>query len=206
MATKPKTTYQKYLLDIAALYQTRPDIKAYLELLLSIFTITLFAIFAIRPTLVTVGTLLTEINAKKGTLQELTEKANNLAIAQNLLQEQRENIDLLNKAIPSSAEPESYVRQIEGIALKDNVVITSTKTGEIPLVTPQNQTQQPSNSFEISISAKSPSYKEISDFAKDVENLLRPASPQTVSEILNEAIESKDFILNYTAIIPYSNK
>lgn len=204
MAIKPQTTYQRYLLDIMALYQTRPDIKAYLELLLSIFTIILFAIFAIRPTLVTVGTLLTEINAKKETLAQLTEKANNLATAQNLLQQQRPNIDLLNKAIPTSAEPESYVRQIEGIAQKDNVAITSTKTGEIPLVTLQKETK-PSSSFEITITAKSASYKEISDFASDIENLLRPASLQTVSEILNQVVDTKDFILNYTAIIPYAN-
>lgn len=205
MAIKQKTTYQKYMLDILALYQTRPDLKAYLELLLSIFTITLFAVFAIRPTLVTVGELLTEINTKKETLATLTQKADNLATAQNLMQKQQKNIDLLNLAIPASPLPQSYVRQIEGLAQKDQITITNSKTGEVKLASTQKATTG-QDSFEVSFSGKSPSYSAIAQFALDIENLLRPSSPTTVTESLTKTENSNDFTLNYSANIPFTNQ
>lgn len=193
------------MLDILALYQTRPDLKAYLELLLSLFTITLFAVFAIRPTLVTVGQLLTEINTKKETLAALTQKADNLAVAQNLMQTQQKNIDLLNLAIPSSPLPQNYIRQIEGLAQKDQIEITNSKTGEVKLSS--NQKVVPGqNSFEVSFSGKSVSYSAVAQFAKDVENLLRPASPTGVTESLTQLEDSSNFILNYSANIPYVNQ
>ena len=84
--------YRSYFLDIAGRYKERTDIRVYLEILLSLTTISIFSIFALRPTLLTIGGLIKDIEAKKATLVKMDEKMKNLSQAQNLYDQEREKI------------------------------------------------------------------------------------------------------------------
>src|SRR5690348_2925170 len=77
-------TYQKYLLDIMTIYKQRGDLQAYLEILLSIVAVGVFAVFAIKPTLVTIGGLITKNQTLQKTSNDLDTKIKNLGIAQTL--------------------------------------------------------------------------------------------------------------------------
>lgn len=203
MAIRQQTTYQRYLLDIVALYQTHPDLKAYLELLLSIFTIILFALFAIRPTLVTIGQLLTQINEKKQTLAALTKKADDLATAQNLLQKDSELVTLLDTAVPQKPLPAQFIRQVEGLAQKDQVQLVNSRLGETPLAqknpTPSGNTNA---NLEVTITAQSTTYDALNTFTKDLENLLRPIAAENVAQEITK-INEVTFNLTYTGLVPY---
>jgi len=115
---EPKSYFrgQKYIYDIVALYRRRADLRAYLELLLSIATIGVFALMALRPTVLTISNLLTEINTKEETSKQMDQKIQNLQTAQSILSQQKNNIAILASAVPTSPDLASYVRQIEGVA------------------------------------------------------------------------------------------
>src|SRR4030042_1069686 len=58
-------------------YSQRPNLKAYLELFLSLITVVVFGVFAIRPTIITIGKLLKEIKAKEETVVIMNQKIEN---------------------------------------------------------------------------------------------------------------------------------
>ena len=70
--------YKSYFLNVMGRYKERADVKVYLEILLSLATISVFAIFALRPTILTIAGLLKEIETKKETLAKMDEKISNL--------------------------------------------------------------------------------------------------------------------------------
>jgi len=64
-------------------YNEKPALRAYMELFLTLLAISLFGLFAIRPTVKTIGNLIKEIEAKNETLKIMDEKINNLNIAKD---------------------------------------------------------------------------------------------------------------------------
>jgi len=112
-------------------YNERPSLKAYVEIFLTLTAISLFGLFAIRPTLITIGKLLQEIEAKKSTLTTMNEKIGNLRTAEDLFARESE-------AIPEFPSPDNLILQIEELAKTknvtiDNMSIEDTKIlGELP--------------------------------------------------------------------------
>lgn len=104
--------YQKEFLGMLMVYRERPEIKMFTEILLSLFTIILFAIFAIRPTLSTIAEIIQENKGKEETIGILSRKIDNLAIANDLLKKEQDNIALLESAIPNNPKPQSIATQI----------------------------------------------------------------------------------------------
>ena len=114
--------YKNYFQDIRIFYEQRQDVKIFLEILLSLATIILFSIFAIRPTLLTIGQLLTEIQNKEVTVAKLNEKIENLKTAQVVYESSGGVLSLLDTAIPSETEieKEAYQQSIKTILHKHN--------------------------------------------------------------------------------------
>ena len=168
MAANVRTSpYQKYLLDIMSLYKTRSDLKAYTEFLLSLARIGIFLIFAIKPTLVTIATLITKINTEQQTADQMDTKIKNLGTAQNLFNAQKAKIDLLVQAVPKGADAATYVRQIEGLIKKDNLTMVTLSINEIDL--------KEGKSPMVVVATVTGTYDQLIAFLKDVENLRRPA-------------------------------
>ena len=174
--------YQRYFLNIRAIYDKRTDLKMFLEILLSLSAISLFLLVALRPTLLTITNLLTEIKNKEETIDELNKKIENLTLAQTVYQNELTKIRLLDTAITTAPSPESYVRQIEGIATRNNVTLAGVSTGEITLTGKPKPTKEdktlralPSGttSFTVALSATG-DYNNLIGFLGDVENLRRP--------------------------------
>ena len=66
--------YRELFKNLIRLYNTKPNIKAYLELILTISTVIVFALFAIKPTILTILDLNKEINSKEATVSKLKQK------------------------------------------------------------------------------------------------------------------------------------
>jgi Tfp pilus assembly protein PilO len=188
--------YQKYLLNILALYKQRQDLKEYLELLFSIAAIGIFVIFAIKPTIITITDLVTKINVEEDTSNKLETKIKNLGIAQTRFNSEENKINLLNDAIPDTPNVPSYVRQLEGLVKKENLKIINTTVQKVDVLSSSASAEQSINPT-VSVSGNFDSLK---NFLKDIESLRRPGY---ISK-MDFASGSAELNLTITPLAPYS--
>lgn len=198
--------YKTVLLGSLDQYQRRADIKVYLEIILSLLTISIFSIFALRPTLITIAQLIKDIDSKKETLAKMESKLAKLDEAQILFDRERDNIANLRIAIPFTPAPNIYIRQVEGVASKTagvtNMTIgeaailgsntTAVKKTELDLVFPENVVPT-----DVSISAKSSlnNYSASYEFFKSIENLRTPLKIGSFTLGLDQSQEGEKFLV-----------
>lgn len=201
--------YKRLFLNIAELYNQRRDVRAFLETLLTLGTIAVFAVFALRPTLLTIAKLYQEIKAKEELATDLTKKAQNLVQAQGVYNQETPRLSLLSTAMPVKPYPELLVRQLEGLVAKHNVQVLGLTFGKATLLGSGDEslpkkTPLPTNigGASFSLSAKG-TYSSISSFLTDFESLRRPVVIDTFSLNVSE-VEGQDvLVLVVTGIAPY---
>ena len=203
--------YKTYFLNVVGHYQKRDDLKMFMEFMLSLATIAIFGIFAIRPTLLTIAELLKEIEGKKQTVSIMNEKIENLNQAQALYEEVKPDIDLLKIAIPKKGEPENLVRQFEGVVSQNPVSILSLSLGQVNIlgesapigVITTNELPEGAEGLAFTISSSS-DYPLLSSFVKSLEGLRRPYKLDAL--YINTALTlegGKQLILVINAHSPY---
>jgi len=74
--------YQRLFWKNYNLFKEREDIRNYVELVLSLISIIIFAVFALRPTILTIIELNKEIKTKEETVKQMDTKIKNLQKAQ----------------------------------------------------------------------------------------------------------------------------
>ncbi len=200
------STYQRYLLDIVALYRRKPNLKIYLELLLSIVTIGILTLFAIKPTVLTIAELIVKINSQQQTSDQMDTKIKNLGIAQTLFNQEQANIQLLNQAVPTGPDVQTYIRQIEGLLKKQGLTPTTLSVGQVDLLSQKEATAAATTSsqaaFTITISG---AYQQLLNLMQDLENLRRPALLNKLDFTINDANpETKTLTLVLSAQAPFN--
>lgn len=116
-------------------FYTHPVAQVSLELFLSIGAVIFFAIFAIRPTLLTMSDLIKEIDDKKELSLQLSQKIAGLSTAQSEYLTLESRLPVLEEAIPSQPQLLTTLKLIEKIASQQRVIITALSSPEIPLET-----------------------------------------------------------------------
>ncbi|MCX6703879.1 MAG: hypothetical protein NTZ07_00325 [Candidatus Woesebacteria bacterium] len=172
------TRYREFFLNISALYKKKAELRAFLEIILSLSTIIIFLLFALKPTVVTIVDLMQQIKEKQATLAGLTQKVNDLQKASGLLQQNQAFIPIINIAVPSLPKPNILAEQVLGLAAKDSVDILGFSVNQITLVgvetgkAPSDFKALPGNAKEMSfsISVRGP-YSNLTAFINDFENL-----------------------------------
>lgn len=119
-----------YRKNLANLYK-KPAAQVSMALILTIFAIVFFGIFAIRPTLATIVELNKRIDDQKIVVEKLEKKATALATAQSEYLLIEEKIPLIDAAIPKTQSLDTLLKQIEGIAATLNAPIDSIQVDEI---------------------------------------------------------------------------
>ncbi len=204
--------YQKYYLNILALYKKRQDLKMFLEILLSLATIAFFAVFALKPTLLTIAQLKREVDTKKETVVKMEQKIQNLSRASALFNREISRLSLLDTAVPSNPSPGLEVRQIEGIAKKNKVSILGISLGEITLVGQEKEKfkekkelkEFPEGAKAISLSINvSGTYPDLVAFLSDLESLRRPLRIDAISFNLISTEEKQTIVLTLAGRAPY---
>ncbi|EKE06364.1 MAG: hypothetical protein ACD_19C00016G0037 [uncultured bacterium] len=204
--------YKDFFLNIKGLYNTKPNLKIYLELLLSIFTIAIFAFFAVKPTVLTIIELEKQIKSKEETLIILKQKIKNLQIASNLLTSESQNIQYIEQAVPKNANPETLIKQIEEIANENSLQILTLSFSDITLLGKTDGAKKTSatkilangaNQLAFTFSATG-SYQNINSFLIKLENLRRPTKID--SYIINSSTTEtgKRIVLTITGRVPYA--
>jgi hypothetical protein len=172
-------------------YNQKPDLKAYLELFLSLATIVIFGLFAIRPTLINIGKLLTEIKAKEDVVNTMNQKIENLKTAQEIYNQDKYQVDVAKLAILDEPSPQTLIRQIEAASQNNSVSLTGLSISGVDLLGVTNtqvtsetaQSLADENILTFSVTATG-DFNPLISFLKELENLRRPIK-------LNEVILGK---------------
>ena len=205
------TQYRRYFFDIVSLYKRRQDLRAFLEIILSIGTITLFVALAVRPTVTTISQLLTDIKTKEDTIAQMDTKIRSLGTAQNLVTQYAGQIALLETAIPDGPTPESIMKQIEGLAQKNNVSVLGSSVSNVTIIGQYPETKE--NEFQISTpegaiffvfsGTLEGDFPLLINFLSDLENLRRPLILDGVSITTVASQDTKRIVLSVTGRAPF---
>lgn len=180
--------YSRYFNKIREEIDKKPVVRASLELLLTLLTISFFVAFAIRPTANTIADLLANIRSQEEVKQKLDEKISNLKKARQLWTQEEKRLALLDEAMPKDPQPDKYLRQVEGLAALTSVSITSYAVEETNLYgqeekKPNSESQKTKTSTQktrIAFSA-SGSYSNLVSFLENLETMRKIILVESVS-------------------------
>lgn len=211
--------YQKYLFHTLAYYNSHPDIKAYLEIILSLVTVIILGVFAIKPTLTTIAELNAEVQQKEQTDATLDQKISSLSTAQQNLNNNQSTLVLLDTAVPTSPMLQDYIKQLEALAIQNGVTIQNLQVDQVALVgTPiaispaQEQTPEEATASAIPAGASeifliisiSGAYPNLAGFLENIEDHRRPITIDSItSNSLDSETEGSTIQLTITGKIPY---
>lgn len=117
--------------SLSDFYQ-KPVARVSVELFLSIGAVLFFAIFAIRPTLLTMSDLIKEIEDKRQLDKQMAQKIAALSSAQSEYLKQQERIGVLDEAVPTGPDLVGLFKIIEKLASDNQLVITSMSVNDVP--------------------------------------------------------------------------
>jgi hypothetical protein len=122
--------YAMYYQRVALLYK-RPEIRASLEVILSVFTVTILIFAAIRPTLVNITSLQKKIDDQTAVDKKASNKMVQLLNAQKQLSTFANSLYLFDDAVPDGYSYSDDAKRIEFLARENNLTInTVIYTGE----------------------------------------------------------------------------
>jgi Tfp pilus assembly protein PilO len=177
--------YRQYYHRLWVFYQ-KPAAKVSIALLLTIFTIIFFAVFAIRPTLLTVAELVKKIQDKKETLAQIEQKAAQLASAQQEYITAQSNLPLLATALPDKPNAQQLMQLIEATAAYHQISLQNVSIGTVSYSQKAIPYSPGIQKIPISLSV-SADYSSLNAFLYDLSRLNRQYSINTVSFILDES-------------------
>jgi hypothetical protein len=203
--------YRDFFLNIVSLYKKRKDLRAFFELILSLTTIIIFTIFALKPTVLTIVSLYNQINDKRDTLNLLNQKISALQKANNIFSQNQNSIPNIDAAIFTNAEPDTISGQILGLAEKNGVSLLGISIGQLIIVgkdtTPKSASDvkplpESAQSMPVSMSIKG-SYPSLLLFIKDLENLRIPVRIDSLTISSSQTQEGSIIVGIVTARVPF---
>lgn len=186
-----QTDYKRYRETLRALLEKRDDIRAYLGILLSLFTVSFFGIFALRPTLTTIGELVSQINTQRETLATLDQKVKNLDTARVNLQKIRADLPVLDQALPTLADPHLVVRQMETLAGSEGVTPVNISIGKTPILGAAAESKAQTYPFSFTFQGDAPN---ILSFLDNLKTLRRIVAINEVTINIKSQTGSNDLI------------
>ncbi len=201
--------YRRLFLNFFAQYKERQDLKMFLEILLSLTTVSFFALVALRPTLLTIAGLIKEIDTKKEVIEQMDEKISKLNRAKALYNQEAARIELLKTSIPPEPAPDAFIRQIEGLSGKHSSGILSLTIEEVTLIeekpavtgsgsTPLGAAEE--LGFSLSTSSDYPS---LFSYLADLEKMRRPIKMDFFTMRSSTAQGAFSLILVVEGKVPY---
>ena len=199
------TISRKTLYELSRTYQSRQEVKISVELAMSLIAIIIFGLFAVKPTLVTIGELRTVIEDKKAVVADLETKIKNLGQATIVYENEKQRIQLLNIAVPEEPSVGNDIRQIEGLAKKNQITIIGLNFEDVPLVgeieKDSDEVDDPTTSETTTLSFiinTSGDYSSLLSFWVDLEQMRRPVVNHSISFVSPEGDEANTGQINLT--------
>lgn len=123
---------RKQLTQSLSDFYQKPVARVSIELFLSIGAVLFFAVFAIRPTLLTMSDLIKEIEDKRQLDKQMAQKIAALSSAQSEYIKQEDRVGVLDEAIPTGPNLVGLFKLIEKSASDNQLVITAMSVGDVP--------------------------------------------------------------------------
>lgn len=184
--------YKDFFLNVANFYKQRTDLRIFLEIILSLSTVIIFLVFALKPTALTIISLLQEIKGKEETIVVLDKKLSDLNRASDVFADNQAAVVDIETAVATSPHPDLIIQQVQGLAVKNSVDILGASIGQVIIIgtAPAKKSSSdvkplPGGAKEMPISINiRGNYPNLITFLKDFENL------RIVTKIDNIAITS----------------
>jgi Tfp pilus assembly protein PilO len=122
--------YNYYYRRFKVFYQ-KPITQVSSAVLFSLAAIIFFAVFAIRPTLITIGELLKKIETQKVILEKAEKKVASLATAQQLYNQISGDLYVIEDAIPAEYNIQQLLLAVEGTAANIGIPINNLNMSKI---------------------------------------------------------------------------
>lgn len=106
---------------------------SYFTITFSLFSLSFFGLFAIRPTLITAVTLNKSVNDLKKLNIEFENKISNIIRAQAEYEQIRDNLPLVDQALPSLSSFQKLARALEIFASNSNLNINQLQIDNVPV-------------------------------------------------------------------------
>ena len=197
-------------MNIYRVYKNRRDVRMFLEIILSLLTISFFAAAALRPTALTITQLLNDINTKEEIVNNLDTKIENLVAAQSVFNQEANRLVYINSALPESPTPENFMRQVQGIASLKGVSINNFVMNDITIIGSSadavdlDLARFPQGAGEIRFSINVlGDYAALISFISDLENARRPVKIDVSNLNITGGSNSTQLILSATGRFPY---
>lgn len=202
--------YKGVFLNVFSVYYAKPDVKIFIELGLSLVTISFFTVFALRPTFVTIAQIYKDIKAKEETVTKMDEKITNLQKAQQILSQKSDEISLIEYAVPTSPSPDKFLIQIQQLSNTRSISLDSlslsdvTIAGKHPAQSGSTEVQPfPPNALEMPVVLRLGGvFASISQTLADLENLRRPLKIDKVTINLN-TLKPDEISVSLYGRVPY---
>lgn len=199
--------YRRYFRQLVASYENTPAVRMSLNLILTFFAISFFAIFALRPTLNTISELVSNIRSQEEIKTKLGQKIKDLSAAQTVWSREQKRLELISQALPEKPQPDAYIKQIEGIAKRRSLGINFLKVDEVALRGElEKQTQQKTKAENLKIETLGVSvsvtgnYSSLLGFLEDLEKLRRVGEPTSVSFTATKSLSPGQTTLSLTTV------
>lgn len=111
-----KSTFTQPLLKYLRLQRDNKRFANGVEIAITFFVITLFAVFAIRPTLLTISSLIGQNKAKEKSILAMKTKINNIIKAQDNFAQIQDDFPLIESSLPTNPNYGDAATQLEGVA------------------------------------------------------------------------------------------
>ncbi len=124
---------QEQLATVLMDFYQKPVARVSIELILSVIVVIFFALFAIRPTLITMADLVKEIADKKEINKQMDLKLASLASAQEQYDLYQSQFYLLDEAIPRQLDLVKSLKKIEKLAGEGEFAIDQMSIQKVPV-------------------------------------------------------------------------
>jgi len=195
---------KQQLIRILDRFYHNPVAMVSFELFLSIAAILFFAVFAIRPTLLTMSDLIKEIEDERKLDSQMEQKVAALSSAQESFLAVQDRIAVLDEAIPRGVNMTYTLKVIEKLASDQGLTIANLTVLEIPPdpppSTPVNQLERQSMSVQVVLTGP---YTGIREFAENLRNSRRSFVIERITFSTEDSRGQKTLEANMLIGAPY---
>ena len=169
--------YREYLKLLPSM--EKEHTRAFVTLALTFAALSFFGIFAINPTLTTIAELQKELEDNQMVDQQLTTKINNLSLLQQQYNLMESDLPVIYDAIPKTANAPLLSAQIEALAKRHNLTITTYRIAEVQLAS-NKQKLTKTTSFTFTLQAEG-NYQDMMNFSTSLAKLNRIVTVESMS-------------------------
>lgn len=169
----------------------KPVFQVSTALMLTLFAILFFGVFAIRPTLSTIAELIRKIDEQKIIVEKLNKKSSALATAQSEYLLVENKLPLVSAAIPPEHKTDLLLQQIESVAAGLQLPLSSIQVDSIDIPTDPEASRIVDGIVELplSITLESP-YPSLRSMLELLTRLKRFMTVETITFVVDDAQSS----------------